>query len=332
MPQSSRARVDIAIKIASLFVWAIVPATAAAESEPKHALSYEARASLGCPSEDQLRAAVAAALGYQPFADDAPTIVSISVRAAHQAVRGRIEMRLADGRRVGQRDLTAPTCEELWPALVLTVAMAIDPMRSVGTPKPPVKTMPPKPPSPPKPAPEVPLSPVTGPPVVRRSRFTFEKPHLFVAADAHVDIQSAPAPAFGLSADIGAAASHWSAAIEFRGDVPSSASVDGSRVTASSVLAAFVPCGRYGFAAVCAIVAGGGQSISGNGFSYWTGYGTAGGRLEVELPVSRRFALLMRLDGVANIVGKEVSGQSWRSPIAVSVGAGISARPMRRPP
>ena len=98
-------------------------------------------------------------------------------------------------------------------------------------------------------------------------------------------------------------------------------------MTASSLLAAFVPCGRYGFSAICAIVAGGAQAIGGSGFSYWVGYGAAGGRLELAVPVGPRYALVMRVDGVAPIVGKENPIQSWRSPIAVSVGAGISVRP-----
>ena len=302
-----------------------------ASPQPKFVLAYDARPSLGCPAADQLSAAVAVELGYQPFADDARVTVSISVRPAHGGVRGRIEMRLADGRRVGERDLAAPTCDELWPVLVLMVAMAIDPMRSVATGRPPIATTPSNTPSPPTLSRSLQRQPAPGttPSLIQRDRFTSDKPHWFVAADAHVDIQTAPAPAFGLSGDIGAIASHWSAAIEFRGDVPSSASVAGSRVSASSLLAAFVPCGRYGFAAVCAIVAGGSQEIGGSGSSYWTAYGTAGGRLEVALPLSRRLALLLRLDGVANIIGREVSAQSWRSPVAVSVALGISARPAR---
>jgi hypothetical protein len=187
-------------------------------------------------------------------------------------------------------------------------------MRSVAPGKPRVTTAPPMAPPPAK-------------PVAKSEPLRLARPHLFIAADAHLAIETAPAPAFGASADVGAAASHWSAAVELRGDVPSSGDVLGSRVTASSLLAAFVPCGRYGVAAVCAIVGGGGQSIgAAGGASYWVGYGVAGGRLELLLPVSRRVSLVARIDGVAPLVGKEARVQSWRSPIAVSVGVGVWAR------
>ena len=318
MAQCSRT-LDGAIR--SLFVLlaaTLVPATAGATSRTKYALSYDARPSLGCPQAEQLRAAVAAELGYEPFADDASTALSITVRPSRAGVRGRVEMRLADGRRVGQRELTASSCEELTAALVLTVVMAIDPMRSV---------VPPKPTKPTKPQPQAQVAPTNAiAPVAKRKPFDLDRPHLFIAADAHLAIQTAPAPAFGSSADVGVAAPHWSVAVELRGDVPSGADVLGARVTASLLLASFVPCGRYGFAAVCAIVGGGGQLISGAGASYWVGYGTAGARLELLVPVSRRIALLLRIDGVAPLIGKEAHVQSWRSPIAVSVGAGISVR------
>ncbi|HEX6836978.1 MAG TPA: hypothetical protein VF334_10425, partial [Polyangia bacterium] len=90
---------------------------AAPPPKPRFALLYDARASLGCPPADSLRAAVAAELGYEPFRDDAATTLSITVRPSHAGVRGRVEMRLADGQRVGQRDLTAATCDELTAAL-----------------------------------------------------------------------------------------------------------------------------------------------------------------------------------------------------------------------
>ncbi|HEY2743497.1 MAG TPA: hypothetical protein VGL86_02700, partial [Polyangia bacterium] len=127
-----------------------VASAARAAPDPGFALAYEAPAGAGCPTEAALRASVAGELGYDPWdpVDDgsSPRIVVV-IHATKGGVRGRVEMRAPDGRRLGAREIEAARCGELSQTLELAIAVAIDPLRAAVLPaprhEPPPSTKPP---------------------------------------------------------------------------------------------------------------------------------------------------------------------------------------------
>src|SRR5262249_55413914 len=83
----------------------------------------------GCPDERALRNAVAARLGYDPFRDDAPRVVTATIALDGRTLRGRV--RIDDGGAArGSREMTARPgeCADLASALPLAVSIAIDPL------------------------------------------------------------------------------------------------------------------------------------------------------------------------------------------------------------
>lgn len=302
------------MRLAAVVACAIAVATAparAAAPEPSFALVYTAPDATGCPTEEALRAAVAGELAYDPWdpVDDgtSPRIV-VTVRGVRAGVHGRIEMRAAGGRHLGARELEAPTCAELTPALVLALAVAVDPLRAA--------LPPPQPKSPPIAAAATVTPPTTatpGPLVVApspaRARFV-DSVHLRVAFGVHTAVDLAPGPTLGFMGRVGFAARRWSSAVELRGDLLGAADADGGRVSATTMAAFLVPCVLHRIVAFCALAGAGGQEVAGSGFlasrSSWVPFAAVGGRVEVELAVSRVLAVAVRVDVLAPLTRTEL--------------------------
>ncbi|MCU1277669.1 MAG: hypothetical protein JWM53_1215 [bacterium] len=314
-------------------VLAVASSAARAAPEPIFALAYLAPADAGCPSEGAVRAGVDEELGYNPWdpVDDggSPRIV-VEIHAAHGRVRGRIEMRARGGNRLGARELEAATCGELTPALELAIAVAIDPLRAGARP---VPSTPALVTATVASAPIAPLV-VARPPV--HSGFADEV-RLRVAFGMQGSVDAAPGPAFGFMGRVGFAVRRWSLAIELRGDLPGGANVDGGRVTASTMAAFLVPCVYHHTVGFCALGGAGGQEVAGSGFlaarSSWVPYAALGGRIEVELPVSRVMSVLLHVDVMAPLtraelyVGTERPQRVYRSSaISNSFGVALSTR------
>ncbi|MCU1279977.1 MAG: hypothetical protein JWM53_3523 [bacterium] len=319
---------------ACVLALASASSTARAAPEPSFALVYQAPDDAGCPSDEALRTAVTGQLGYDPWdpVDDggSPRIV-VAIRGGRAGVRGRIEMRATDGKRLGARELEAPSCGELTPALELAIAVAIDPLRAGGP-------IAPTPPPPAKPQ----LASVTTPPTrpiavaARRARLVDDLT-LRVAFGVQGTIAAAPGPTFGFMGRVGFALRRWSMAIELRGDLPGSADVDGGRVSASTMAAFLVPCVFHHIVAFCVLGGGGGQEVAGSGYlasrSSWVSYAAVGARVELELPVSHVMAVLVYVDVMAPLtradlyVGTERPQRVYRSaPISNSFGLALSTR------
>jgi hypothetical protein len=318
----------------SACVLAAASSTARAAPAPSFALVYQAPDGAGCPSDETVRAAVAGELGYDPWdpVDDggSPRII-VGIRLVRERVRGRVEMRATDGKRLGARELDAPSCAELTRALELAIAVAIDPLRAVVPPPPP----PPVAPTPPSlivPPPRA-LAVAAPPP---RHRMVDEL-KLRVAFGVQGTVAAAPGPTFGFMGRVGIALRRWSLAVELRGDLPGSADIDGGRVSASTMAAFVVPCVFHRIVAFCAIGGAGGQEVAGSGFlasrSSWVPYGALGARVEIELPVSQVMAVLLHVDVMAPLtraelyVGTERPQRVYRSaPISNSFGLALSTR------
>ncbi len=100
---------------------------AAAAPQSRVRLLYDA-ADTGCPARARLASAVMARLGYEPFRDDANETVEVQVHRSGNSLSARVVRSGAEGE-TGRRELTSPTtdCTELFRALELAVAIAIDP-------------------------------------------------------------------------------------------------------------------------------------------------------------------------------------------------------------
>ena len=115
---------------------------------PPVRLTYSA-AGTGCPDRAALMTAVRARLGNEPFTDAGDELVDVSLKSTDRGLAARI-VRKKGPQEAGRRELQSPTadCTELFKALELAVAIAIDPRAGlVGAPPEP----PPPPPRPPPP-------------------------------------------------------------------------------------------------------------------------------------------------------------------------------------
>jgi len=296
-----------------------VAAAARAESEPRYALSYERPAGLGCPSAAALRAEVALELGYDPFTDEAViTSIVVAIHAAAHGVRGRIEMREIDGVSLGARDLTAGSCAELTPALALAIAVAIDPLRAGTSRAPPAAAPATAPPATATTAPATTAAtapPGIARPAARRPRFV-DAIRLRMAVGAGASIDSAPGPAFGFAARVGAATPRASLSLELRGDLPAGRETLGGSAVASLMAVLLVACAHHRGLGVCALGGAGGQEVSGSGYlsakSFWVPWAALGGRIELALPVSRQLAVTLHVDLLAPITRTQLQLGSSR--------------------
>jgi hypothetical protein len=317
----------------------VVSSATRASPEPSFALVYQAPDGAGCPTDEAVRAAVTAELGYDPWDpidDGASPRIVVAIRNVRERVRGRIEMRARDGRRLGARELEGGSCAELTPALELAIAVAIDPLRAGARALPPVENAPPRASvTAAAPSPSV-VTPLVFVPAPRPRRYVDEV-RLRVAFGVQGTVDAAPGPTFGFMGRVGFGARRWLAAIELRGDLPGSADVDGGRVSASTMAAFLVPCVYHHIVAFCALAGAGGQEVAGSGYllarSSWVPYAAAGARIELELPVSHAMSVLLRVDVLAPLtraelfVGTERPQRVYRSaPISNSFGVALSTR------
>lgn len=93
--------------------------------------------------------AVTARLGYQPFSDEGIEMVEVQLRRSGNALAAQV-IRFNAGQETGRREMRSPTtdCSELFRAIELAVAIAIDPRAGLVRPMPPVArpVVPPAPP------------------------------------------------------------------------------------------------------------------------------------------------------------------------------------------
>lgn len=282
---------------------------ACAEGEP-HAsaeLRYEREPGTeSCPSETDLRASVAARLGYDPFvAKDGSDTISVRTRRKGTRIEGIIE-RSSRGRTNAGRPTTiasnATDCVELGSSLAVALAIAVDPLSL---------TRPPPPSAPPPaaaPAPEPAVAPPRNDPPAERPSSPAppsEPPtrsRLLVAAGPSIAASVLPAsPSFGARAALGMSRGMFEISVEGRFDPPVKVQDKVGAVEASLALATLVPCFHYRFAIGCALASIGGLRGTGLGFDHTrednTFYAAAGARVGAELALGDLFAIRGLLEG-----------------------------------
>ena len=215
-----------------------------------------------------MRRAVATRLGYDPFRPHAATILTAEVKREKGVFHGRVRLVDDAGVERGTRDLEsrAEDCRDLTTAMALSMSIAIDPLSMLrGAQAPPeVSAEPPvaEGPAPTEPAPGAALvapegpkgagvsgggAPERGPPP--------DPPRFALGAGGHVAIGIAPAAALGLRVSTELVSRRWSASLEGRLDLPSSASSsEGGRSQTSLAGGALVPCLRVPLVWACGVL------------------------------------------------------------------------------
>lgn len=282
-----------------------------------------------CPDERELRDAIAARLGYDPFRTDAPREVAVRIgKRAAGGIDGALDV---TGPRPGHREIASPggDCREVADALAVAAAIAIDP-ESLNGPRPP-DPEPPPPPPPPPPEPirtepdRRPLVPATDPIVGR------------IAVAPEVILGELPAVGVGAVVSAGARWRWISGAIEGEATAPAEHLVEGGAVTASLLTAALVPCGHHGIAFVCLVGRAGVMRAEGQGVARPARssepYGAMGARVGVEVPFpssSSTVSFLANAEVVAPLtrIALRLNGEdAWSAPgVAGRVAIGLGMR------
>jgi hypothetical protein len=206
-----------------------------------------------CPDEPELRRAVAARLGYDPFRPLADTTLTAEVRREKGVFRGRVKLVDDAGVERGARDLEsrAADCRDLTTAMALSMSIAIDPL-SLTRPAPPEVVDPVLSPVP-VPVPALPPAPSATddgpqPPPPDPLR-------LSLSAATHASFGIAPSPALGFRLSAEATTHRLSLGLEGRLDLPASAeTAEGGRSRTSLAGAALVPCVRVPLAWACGVL------------------------------------------------------------------------------
>lgn len=276
----------------------------------------------GCPDESKVREAVAQRLGYDPFVADGQLAVVVRIRRERETFSASLEIREPDGKVRGARTLSsqASSCDELATALVVSMAIALDPARFMP-PKPPTAPAP-SPPSPPPapdrepdpfreaPEPAPPAPPPPAPPWVWA-----------LVAGGGLALGAAPSPAAAFAAGFGGRVRRFSVEIEGRVALPAGDSYSEGDVSASSMWLGLVPCFHFDPVAACAMGAIGdvrGRServaVPTSSHSFAANLGVRG---YVELPLSRPLFLRAGADATASLQGTRLTlagREVWISP------------------
>ena len=280
--------------------WAFT-ASAEAQADAPHArFLYEREESAArCPEADEVEERVAARLGYDPFEDDAASLVELHVSRQRGAMTGHIVMRDAAGEILGERTLTSrdASCQAL---------MAIDPVRAAQpiapevVPEPVVVTEPVPESVVAEPVPEIePVvvpEPVVAEPIPTPEPATPGEPvRLRVAVDLHTAIFYGDVPSVGLDVGVGFEVGFFSLDLEGRAELPTESAAVGGRVHTSVYLGSLVPCFHYGVFSGCLDIGTGALRTEGDGFAmsrYVTSWiWQAGARAGVEVPIGDVFRL-----------------------------------------
>jgi hypothetical protein len=320
----------------ALMLALVVLAGSAGAAEPRRVrLTYQrAEEAKRCPDEQELRGAVEAELGYDPFDPQATELLQVRITREGGELVAVIELS-AGGDVAGRRELASrgEDCRELAAALALAIGIAIDPVRAGKPPEPE-----PAEPAPPPPPPAPPPPPPAGPPQPRAP-----EPHpppepgtplrWRVAGGGLVAIGTAPAPAAGIWVGAAVRSGDLSIGLEGRADAFASKRVDAGSVSASLLLASILPCWHPGFVLACGVGSIGALQGSGEQVDEprkeTTLFAAAGARLGVELPLGSVLALTGHVDVRANLTRTSLrldDRDVWTTPpVGGDLGLGVRA-------
>lgn len=300
------------------------------------ALTYAPDADIErCPSERELRDAVAARLGYDPFVDAGPgdLEVVVTVRRRGAGIVGQLELR---GPRPGRRELASPRgdCRELLDSFAVAIAIGIDPASLSRPPAEPPAVLPAPLPSA-APSSTAPVArdvaqppPVEGAPVPPAKRDPID---VRLGAGPLLMFGELPEAAPGLAVTFGARWRWLEPSVEGLATLPVSLDTPNGRVSASLLAVGVVPCGHVDVFFGCLGVTVG--ALRGEGEAIASPlhgsqlYAAASGRAGVELALSRSVWVRGHAEAVAPMtrITLQLAAQDvWRMP-SVAARAGLSA-------
>ncbi|MDF2693701.1 MAG: hypothetical protein K0S65_2084 [Labilithrix sp.] len=271
-------------------------------------------------------------LGYDPFDDRAPAIVTATV-ARSQIYEGVVQFRDEHGRAYGKKELTssADDCTELASAMALTISIVLDPRAAMGETE--RKDVPPPPPSHDSPFEEE--RPVRAEPSPPSAPPAAEPVFVRVGAEGLAAVGAAPATAAGIAAFVGIGRGKLSLDLEARADFPASLTRgDGTGVSSSLLVANLAPCGHLAIAMFCALASAG--ALHGEGLNVGapdrkvTFYAAAGARAGLELPLTRAVFARVHADVLLPMTRTTLRSRGveyWTtSPISGVLALGLFAR------
>lgn len=317
-----RGRLIAALVAAGSFGWGL---PAAADLE-RVRLVYERPPALeGCPDVGSLKQGVEKQLGYAPFDDAAPLVVSLEVTDNGRSIGARIESFAADGTPRGVRLLeTHRECSTLGRVLELALALVVESLIEEARAD---ANRVPRPPTHVRAAPPPPEQPRVERPPERRA---------LLGVSVHVASGFAPTLAPGIAVRAGIVRNRLSFAVEARADGPSRVELAGGTLDVTLATLSALGCLHRWRLAACGLVTGGIQRGRGEGFDVSavtvSPYVAAGPRVVVEIPLGRRLLGELRGDVLVPMTRGdfEVTGDPagrWSTPtVGATAGLGVSGR------
>ena len=320
--------------------------SAAANAGPRavHLVYIRGAGAEQCPSQAELQQGIIARLGRDPFWGQGARQMWITISRSGTELVATIAAQADDGGAAQVRAVTSrrAECVELASAVELAIAIAIDPLATMGRPSeaPGDVAGPFEPPSAPPgsvaPASGAPGAPEAAPLVALQRTATPQARgaghrRWFVGAGLLLSTGAGTGTSPGFALDVGARQRDWSLTLEGRVDYPTEVVGGGRAVGAAPILAAAVPCYHVRWLAACAVAAAGilrgsARDLPGARVEV-TPYCAAGARLAAELPISARFALGAHFDALATLTPTHLQiyqAEVWHTPVG-SMTLGLSA-------
>jgi hypothetical protein len=203
----------------------VAPRPIAAPARLIHTIDKQAA---NCPDSQELKRAVQALLGYDPWVEPATREVHARVEVVAGALRAKLHLQQGSAAPIGSRTLEArlKECRELTDAMALAISLAIDPLA-------------------------VPRTPPRSSP--RKPRLRGAKLRLDLGG--HLALGAAPEPTGGGRVALSLAWSRFSLGVGGRLDAPASAQLQAGRVSAHFVGGSMEVCGQYRWWFGCGILA-----------------------------------------------------------------------------
>ena len=266
------------------------PPTVAAEPV-RLVLTVAAGAEGVCPHEPELKDAVIARLGYDPFALDARRVALVDITSEHRQLTARVRLIAQDGVTQGSRELEGglKDCTELFESVALALAIAIDPF-STGERRPPAAAV-----ERPAAAAEPSALPVERPATPEPREVGRIGLGLLGA------VGSGPSPTAGLSlAGELSLRERFRVGLEARIDLPTSDDGVRGRVVSSLLVADVLAC--YGWRLLaCAVLTGGVARVTSTNVdvsqTVFPSFAAAGVRAAFDVVLGRRIAVRPYIEG-----------------------------------
>jgi hypothetical protein len=257
----------------------------------------------------QLRMAVVARLGYDPFSVTANQTVIANIVRDGETLRAKIDLVNAEGSSQGVRELTSSLdrCSELIRAMALSISIALDPEAALNHQEAPSAAA--------GAIDDTPAEPTRGPDLTGEraptAKMAPEKARpgrairYFTGLGVHATLGQAPAIGYGGDLFIGGRTGRFSLALEGRVDPLRMDVVNqprrGAEIGAMFLLASVVPCVHWGPVAACGVASTGVIRAKSSGVSHWAQdhaqYSALGARLGLDLPVIGAWSLMLHADG-----------------------------------